>query len=106
MENQTDSDWNDVQLSLVSGRPLSFIQDLYQPLFVPRPVVQPQLYASLRPQTYDAGMRSSKGGKEELKTSPQKGPRRQMQHSPQDGTAAAAAIAKAAAAAAARGGLG
>src|SRR4051794_30443030 len=56
VENQTDNDWTDVQLSLVSGRPISFIQDLYQPLYVPRPVVQPELYASLRPQTYDAGM--------------------------------------------------
>jgi hypothetical protein len=60
VENQTDSDWNDVQLSLVSGRPISFIQDLYQPLYVPRPVVQPELYASLRPQTYGAGMESTK----------------------------------------------
>ncbi len=56
MENQTDNDWGNVQLSLVSGRPISFIQDLYRPLYVPRPVVQPELYASLRPQTYDAGM--------------------------------------------------
>jgi hypothetical protein len=56
VENQTDSDWTDVQLSLVSGRPISFIQDLYQPLYVPRPVVQPELYASLRPQTYEGGM--------------------------------------------------
>jgi hypothetical protein len=56
IENQTDSDWSDVQLSLVSGRPISFIQDLYQPLYIPRPVVKPELYASLRPQTYDAGM--------------------------------------------------
>src|SRR6185503_3064936 len=56
VENQTDNDWNDVQLSLVSGRPISFIQDLYQPLYVPRPLVQPELYASLRPQTYDAGI--------------------------------------------------
>jgi hypothetical protein len=56
IENQTDSDWNDVQLSLISGRPISFIQDLYQPLYIPRPVVKPELYASLRPQTYDAGM--------------------------------------------------
>ena len=55
VENQTDNDWNDVQLSLVSGRPISFIQDLYQPLYVPRPVVQPELYASLRPQTYEGG---------------------------------------------------
>jgi hypothetical protein len=60
VENQTDSDWNDVQLSLVSGRPISFIQDLYQPLYVPRPVVQPELYASLRPQTYGAGRDSTR----------------------------------------------
>lgn len=56
VENQTDNDWNDVQMSLVSGRPISFIQELYRPLYVPRPVVQPELYASLRPQTYDAGL--------------------------------------------------
>ncbi len=60
VENQTDNDWNDVQMSLVSGRPISFIQELYQPLYVPRPVVQPELYASLRPQTYDAGMQQMK----------------------------------------------
>ncbi len=56
MENQTDSDWNNVQLSLVSGRPISFIQNLYSPLYVPRPTVQPELYASLTPQTYDEGL--------------------------------------------------
>ncbi|HEY7120873.1 MAG TPA: hypothetical protein VH475_30090 [Tepidisphaeraceae bacterium] len=56
VENQTDNDWNGVQLSLVSGRPISFIQDLYRPLYVPRPVVQPELYASLRPQTYKTGI--------------------------------------------------
>jgi hypothetical protein len=60
VENQTDNDWNDVQLSLVSGRPISFIQDLYQPLYVPRPVVQAELYASLRPQTYDDGIAKTK----------------------------------------------
>src|SRR5437899_767235 len=56
LENQTDSDWNNVSLSLVSGRPISFIEDLYQPLYVPRPTVQPELFAGLRPQTYDAGL--------------------------------------------------
>ena len=56
VENQTDADWTDVQLSLVSGRPISFIQDLYNPLYVPRPVVKPELYASLRPQTYEGGV--------------------------------------------------
>ena len=56
VENQTDSDWENVQLSLVSGRPISFIEDLYQPLFVARPVVEPELYASLRPQKYAESM--------------------------------------------------
>ncbi len=60
IENQTESDWNDVQLSLVSGRPISFVQDLYQPLYVPRPVVRPQLYASLTPQSYGAGIAEAK----------------------------------------------
>jgi len=56
VENQTDSDWNHVGLSLISGRPISFIQQLYQPLYVPRPLVQPELYGSLRPQTYESGV--------------------------------------------------
>ncbi len=56
VENQTDSDWQNVQLSLVSGRPISFVQNLYQPLYIRRPAVQPKLYASLRPQTYDDGI--------------------------------------------------
>lgn len=56
VENQTESDWNNVQLSLVSGRPISFAMDLYQPLYVMRPTVVQELYASLRPQVYDGGM--------------------------------------------------
>jgi hypothetical protein len=55
VENQTDNDWSNVRLSLVSGRPISFIQPLYHPLYVPRPVVEPELYGSLQPQTYEAG---------------------------------------------------
>jgi hypothetical protein len=52
VENTSEEDWNNVNLSLVSGRPISFIMDLYQPLYVPRPEVQLDLFASLRPQTY------------------------------------------------------
>jgi hypothetical protein len=64
VENQTDNDWNNVELSLVSGRPISFVEDLYMPLYVPRPVVEPELFASLRPQSYEGGMatRSLVGG--------------------------------------------
>jgi hypothetical protein len=60
VENQTDNDWKGVALSLVSGRPISFIQELYQPLYVSRPVVQPELYGSLRPQAYSAGIEEMK----------------------------------------------
>src|SRR5262245_24057812 len=52
VENPSDEDWNNVRMSLVSGRPISFQMDLYQPLYVPRPVVEPELFASLRPPTY------------------------------------------------------
>jgi hypothetical protein len=56
VENTTDDDWSDVRLSLVSGRPISFTMDLYQPLYVQRPLVVPELYASLRPQVYGQAM--------------------------------------------------
>lgn len=56
VENQTPQDWRNVTLSLVSGRPISFTMDLYQPLYNPRPVVQPELYANLKPQTYGDAM--------------------------------------------------
>jgi hypothetical protein len=52
VENTTDSDWENVQLTLVSGRPISFRMDLYQPLYAERPMVVPELFASLRPQVY------------------------------------------------------
>src|SRR6516165_222652 len=61
VENPSDEDWNNVRMSLVSGRPISFQMDLYQPLDVPRPTVEPELFASLRPPTYNEAMeRASK----------------------------------------------
>jgi hypothetical protein len=56
VENTTEQDWGNVTLSLVSGRPISFTMDLYQPLYNPRPMVQPELYANLRPQVYGDAM--------------------------------------------------
>jgi len=60
VENTSDFDWEKVDLTLVSGRPISFIMDLYTALYVPRPVVQPELYASLRPQQYGEGLKEEK----------------------------------------------
>jgi hypothetical protein len=56
VENATDEDWKDVRMALVSGRPISFQMDLYTPLYVPRPTVVPELFASLQPVTYNGDM--------------------------------------------------
>ncbi|MCX5658941.1 MAG: hypothetical protein NTW19_04375 [Planctomycetota bacterium] len=56
VENTSESDWNAVQLSLVSGRPISFTMDLYTPLYMPRPNVKPPMYASLQPRIYEEGI--------------------------------------------------
>jgi hypothetical protein len=55
-ENTTDEDWKDVHLSLISGRPVSFIQNLYQPLYITRPTVAAQVVGSPLPQTYAEGL--------------------------------------------------
>ena len=60
VENPTDEDWDGVTMALVSGRPISFKMDLYNPLYVGRPTVEPELFASLRPPTYETAM----GGKD------------------------------------------
>jgi hypothetical protein len=56
VENTTDEDWDGVRLSLVSGRPISFRMDLYEPLYAKRPVVVSELYESLRPQVHEQAM--------------------------------------------------
>ncbi|HVS36471.1 MAG TPA: DUF4139 domain-containing protein [Gemmataceae bacterium] len=56
VENATDEDWKDVRMALVSGRPISFQMDLYTPLYVPRPTVVPELFASLQPVTYNGDL--------------------------------------------------
>ena len=58
VENQTESDWSNVNLKLVSGRPISFRMDLYQPLYVGRPMVVPELFASLQSRLYDQDLAS------------------------------------------------
>jgi hypothetical protein len=56
VENTQDEDWNNVRMALVSGRPISFQMDLYAALSVARPVVEPELFASLRPPTYSGAI--------------------------------------------------
>ncbi|MEM7577676.1 MAG: DUF4139 domain-containing protein [Planctomycetota bacterium] len=55
VDNTTDTDWDEINISLVSGRPVSFVQNLYAPEYLSRPVVQPERFAGLRPQEHAAG---------------------------------------------------
>ncbi len=61
VENTTEDDWSGVDLTLVSGRPISFVMDLYEPLYVPRPTVEMELYSSLRPQVYGQDLAQGDG---------------------------------------------
>ena len=56
VENTSDDDWHDIELSLVSGRPVSFVMDMYSPLYIQRPEVVPELYTSLRPPEYEQSL--------------------------------------------------
>lgn len=53
VENTGESDWTDVELSLATGLPISFVIDLYSPIYVERPRVQPARGVAVAPQQYD-----------------------------------------------------
>ncbi len=56
VENPTDEDWKDVTLSLVSGRPVSFQMDLYEPLYVFRPEIPVPTVPGVMPRSYAGGV--------------------------------------------------
>jgi hypothetical protein len=49
VENTTDEDWRNVQVSLVAGRPISFVQNLYEPFYIKRPSVRLSIEEWLQP---------------------------------------------------------
>ncbi len=53
VENTTNRDWDGVVLTLVSGAPVSFTMNLYEPLYAPRPEVEPQFLPGVKPQEYE-----------------------------------------------------
>lgn len=61
VDNVSDEDWSNVRLSLVSGSPVSFIQNLQKPLYRYRPVVPIPDDLNLDPQIYDAESGSGTG---------------------------------------------
>jgi len=53
VDNDSDNDWNDVTLSLVAGRPTSFIQNLYPPYYVSRPTLPLSIAGVASATTHD-----------------------------------------------------
>lgn len=54
VDNTTPMNWDQVELSLVAGAPVSFVQNLSQPLYARRPVVPLPQGFQVTPQTHEA----------------------------------------------------
>ncbi len=55
VDNVSEEDWEGVQLSLVSGSPISFIQNIQKPFYRYRPVVPIPNDLQVTPQIYETG---------------------------------------------------
>ena len=82
IENLSGQDWEDVELTLASGNPVTFRQALYQAYFVSRPEVPVEVIGRILPPPADTGairrleMAEEEDRKRALKS--QAGPRRMM----------------------------
>jgi len=56
IDNDSDTDWNNIELSLVAGRPASFIQELYPPYYVYRPVLPLSIAGAATAASYDTSV--------------------------------------------------
>ena len=55
VDNDGDTDWNNVELSLAAGRPASFIQNLYPPYYLSRPVLPLAIAGAASAQSHEGG---------------------------------------------------
>src|SRR6185436_11886814 len=53
VDNTTGEDWTKVNLSLVSGRPISFVSQLYAPKYITRPGAELADDAAARPVVHE-----------------------------------------------------
>jgi len=60
VDNVSTDDWDNVELSLVSGLPVSFVQNLYDPIFVRRPEIRVEREAAAGPVVAEAAAERAK----------------------------------------------
>ncbi|TFG25759.1 MAG: hypothetical protein EU532_11455 [Promethearchaeota archaeon] len=56
IENTTNQDWENIELSLVAGMPVSFIYDFYRPIYIQRTIIEPPKVLSARPTEIEEGL--------------------------------------------------
>jgi hypothetical protein len=56
IDNPTGEAWNNVDVTLVSGMPTSFVMDLYQPLYTDRQTVKVPTSVAAGPRRYDVAL--------------------------------------------------
>ncbi|MBM4068238.1 MAG: hypothetical protein FJ271_04755 [Planctomycetes bacterium] len=72
VDNTQDEDWENVQLSLIAGLPVSFIHDLYTPRYIRRPEVKVQETTGVLPPMVEDGMpESDEFSLDEMEMAPQ-----------------------------------
>ncbi len=58
IENTTNDDWEEIELTLVAGMPVSFIYDFYRPIYIERPKISPPKVSTARPTDIEEGLKS------------------------------------------------
>jgi hypothetical protein len=62
IDNTTGEDWTNVRLAVVSGRPVSFISNLYEPKYVPRQTVELPEDRAANPVVYNGAVAEAQLG--------------------------------------------
>jgi hypothetical protein len=60
VENTTNQDWENIELTLVAGMPVSFRYDFYKPIFIQRPIIKPPTVLSAKPTNIEEGLELEK----------------------------------------------
>jgi hypothetical protein len=56
VDNTSGEDWDNVKLSVVSGRPISFISQLYEPRYIQRPTAELAENRAVAPQVFQGAL--------------------------------------------------
>jgi hypothetical protein len=62
VDNTSGDDWNNIRLSVVSGRPISFVTQLYAPKYVTRPNAELADNLAAAPTVFQGGIGGGAGG--------------------------------------------